>query len=121
MRAHRKKLVQTGARYFYTKMTRDVFEKANSIIRKMITTPQEIDTPKKKTITPVGSPRTLAIKRTEIELEYIQENEIMNIAIKKKEEELDSAESVGNNQDSREYLRIQGELKVLKVSWHIKL
>lgn len=102
-------------------MTRDVFEKANSIIRKMITTPQEQDTPKKKTITPVGSPRTLAIKRTEIELEYIQENEIMNIAIKKKEEELDSAESVGNNQDSREYLRIQGELKVLKVSWHIKL
>jgi hypothetical protein len=40
----------------------------------------------------------------------------MNQAIQEKEEELRSAQCVGSNEDSQGLLRIEGELKALKVS-----
>ena len=83
----------------------------------MISVPREPATPvKMKPTTPVGSPRTLAIKRTEVELEYMEEAAQMDQAIQEKEEELRSAQCVGNNEGSQGLLRIEGELKVLKVS-----
>lgn len=94
-----------------------VMEKANSIILKMIGSPQEPATPAKVRLTaPVGSPRSLAIKRTEVELEYMQEASQMNEVIRGKEEELRLGRCVENNEDSQGLLRIEGELKVLKVS-----
>jgi hypothetical protein len=94
-----------------------VLGKANSLIRQMISVPQEPATPvKMNPTTSDGSPRTLAIKRTEVELEYMEEAARMNQAIQEKEEELRSAQCVGSNEDSQGLLRIEGELKALKVS-----
>lgn len=79
-------------------------------VRKMVTTEQQ--TPPKPKPTPVGSPRTLAIKRTEVELEYMEKAAQMDQAIREKEEEL---RTTIHNEDSQGLLRIEGELKVLKV------
>jgi hypothetical protein len=106
--------VQTGSNWFAVtekKLVRTGAYSPNDII------PQEPTTPvKMKPTTPDGSPRTLAIKRTEVELEYMEEAARMNQAIQEKEEELRSAQCVGSNEDSQGLLRIEGELKVLKVS-----
>ena len=97
-----------------------VLEKANSLIRQMITLPQEPASPvQTKPTTPVGSPRTLAIRRTEVELEYMEEIAKMNQAIQEKQDELKAAQTVnqqsGSSEDSEALLRIQQELKALQV------
>ena len=99
-----------------------VLEKANSLIRQMIRLPQEPASPvQTKPTTPVGSPRTLAIRRTEIELEYMEEIAKMNQAIQEKQDELKAAQTVnqqsGSSEDSQALLRIQQELKALEVHW----
>lgn len=96
-----------------------VLEKANTLIRKMISVP-EVPTPvRTKPSTPTGSPRTLAVKRTEVELEYMQEIAKMNQAIEERLMDLRHAQSSNqqssNNEDSQEVLRIEGDLKALQV------
>lgn len=97
-----------------------VLEKASSLVRKMISASQDPVTPVENvSTTPVGSPRTLAVKCTEIEIEYLEQAGEMHQAIKEKEEELNSAKV--NMEHSEEVLRIEAELKVLKVFYIICL
>ena len=94
-----------------------VMEQANCMILKMISSPQEPATSAKmRPTTPVGSPCSLAIKRTKVELEFMQEAARMLKIIIEIEEELSSARRVcKKDAKSLGLLRIEGELKVLKV------
>ena len=90
-----------------------VYGKANTLkesLLSMISAQEPATPPKIKPTTPVGSPRTLAVKRTEIEIEYMEEAAQMDQAIQRKENELRSEQSYEDSQ------KIEGELKVLKVS-----
>ena len=94
-----------------------VLGKANSIIRQMMTVQQEPASPvtiSPATTTPVGSPRTLAIKRAEVEEEYIEEAAKLDQAIRGKEEELKSALLLDNIDNSQVLLQIEGDLNVLR-------
>ena len=65
-----------------------VLGKANSLIRQLISVPQESVSPVKMNNTDqAGSPRTLAIKRTEVELEYMEEVALIDKSIREKQEE----------------------------------
>ena len=104
-----------------------VLEKANSLFRHIIGP----ETPVKlRTKSPDCSPRTLAMKRTDIELDYIEGVAQLNLDIQLKETELAQAEQVylqsktildGSVElvDSQEYQTIRdnisSELKALKV------
>jgi hypothetical protein len=82
-----------------------------NLITQLCSMQQQPATPVKTNPTSfVGSPRTLAAKLTEIELEYVEEAARIDQAIQQKECELMSAQSVGNNEDSPELLRIEREL-----------
>jgi hypothetical protein len=90
-----------------------------NLITQLCSMQQQPATPVKTNPTSfVGSPRTLAAKLTEIELEYVEEAARIDQAIQQKECELISAQSVGNNEDSPELLRIERELKALKVGYY---
>jgi hypothetical protein len=90
-----------------------------NLITQLCSMQQQPATPVKTNPTSfVGSPRTLAAKLTEIELEYVEEAARIDQAIQQKECELMSAQSVGNNEDSPELLRIERELKALKVGYY---
>ena len=112
-----------------TQQTNDktVLEKANTLFRHIIGP----ETPVKlRTKSPDCSPRTLAMKRTDIELDYIEGVAQLNLDIQLKETELAQAEQVylqsktildgsGELVDSQEYQTIRdnisSELKALKV------
>jgi hypothetical protein len=90
-----------------------------NLITQLCSMQQQPATPVKTNPTSfVGSPRTLAAKLTEIELEYVEEAARIDQAIQQKECELISAQSVGDNEDSPELLRIERELKALKVGYY---
>jgi hypothetical protein len=94
-----------------------VLEKANTLFRHIIGP----ETPVKlRTKSPDCSPRTLAMKRTDIELDYIEGVAQLNLDIELKETELKTIlDGSGELVDSPEYQTIRdnisSELKALKV------
>ena len=84
--------------------------KANSFIQQLINQPSDQTTISQPC--QLGSPRSLALQRNELEKEYIQENSQITVVIQQKEFELQSLTEAEDENDKRHVLK--SEIKVLK-------